>query len=263
MKLVAILLSLGVLAGCASHNTVQAPDLNYNLKAQEQRIEQDGVLYMAKAIHKKEEVEQYFGKDLLKNGVLPVQVFMQNKSHNGTFLYDSSRTQLKTSDGQALQVLPLNDVYEEAKTSMGQAVLWGAGFGLIGAAASAYNISETNDKIKADLDNKMLKNGALSQGASTQGFLFFNVPKDLASLNGWKLNLTLKDPEHLTTVLNQEFSDTVDPRKKIPAYIQKKMAKKAQKEAEAKNKLEAKANAKAETKAVTNGKVEAKAKTDT
>lgn len=108
-------------------------------------------------------------------------------------------------------------VVEKAKKSFFRTAGWGIAFGCIGAIPSAINVSNTNEKIQADYESRMLKGGNLVAGGVTEGLICFNVPEDINNLSGWKVSVILKDIETgENIILEYGLSGTiVSPQKRI------------------------------------------------
>jgi hypothetical protein len=179
--------------GCASHKAVRQPDLSYDLKAQENKIDRDGLILMVKAFHLKSELTTYFDDDLLKYSILPVQINIQNKSYPNAVVMSVDGINLIDPTGTRSPGLSCDLVYNKVKRSQWRSVGWGVAFGLIGAIPSMLNVSSTNDKIRADLESRMIKNGNIVCGGATEGLAFFSIPEDLSNLSGLKIAVMLKD----------------------------------------------------------------------
>lgn len=188
-----IFLTLILTYGCATHNVARQPDLSYDLKAQESKVDNDGITLMVKAFHLKSELSTYFDDDLLKYGVLPVQINLQNKSYPNPIVMSTDGINLIDATGTRNPGMSCEQVYEKMKKSQWRSVGWGAAFGIFGIIPSLVNVSNTNEKILTDLESRMMKGGNIICGGMTEGLTFFSVPEDLSNLSGWKISLILKD----------------------------------------------------------------------
>jgi hypothetical protein len=114
--------------------------------------------------------------------------------------------------------LTFEQVYGKASKSYGRALGWGVAFGLLGAIPSAINVAVVNEKIKADYESCMIKNGELVSGGYTEGSMFFSIDKEIESLDGWKLQLgynILNDPKLVTFDLSGDVEQPRVPEQKV------------------------------------------------
>ncbi|RLG44343.1 MAG: hypothetical protein DRN92_08160 [Thermoproteota archaeon] len=202
------------LTGCASHKAARPPDLTYDLKAQENKAEKEGIVLMAKYFHLKSELETYFDEDLLKYGVMPIQINLQNKSHPNPVVLNTAGINLIDPTGTRSPLMSSQQVIDKAKKSYWRSAGWGVAFGIFGLIPSLVNVSNTNKKIQADYESRMLKSGNLVCGGMTEGLAFFTIPEDLSDLSGWKLAVVLKDIKNTEDiVLEYGLSGTLIPPK--------------------------------------------------
>lgn len=204
-----------LLVGCASHDVARQPDLSYDLKAQQNKAENSGVHLLVRAVHQQSDLEQYYGGDLLQYGVLPLQVNVQNRQYPRNLVFSTDGVQLIDSAGHPRPQLTIDQVMKKAKKSFWRTAGWGVAFGLFGIIPSAINVNKTNKKIRADYESRLLQSGNLQTGSMTEGILFYSVPPDVPSLNGWNVNLVMRDGETAENV-NFEYglAGTIAQRKK-------------------------------------------------
>ena len=219
-----VCLILFVSSGCASHKSARQPNLSIDLKAQENKVEKDGITLIVKAFHLKSELVTYFGDDLLKYNVLPVQINLQNKSYERTVVLNTDGINLSDLAGNRNSIMPSEQVIGKAKKSYWRAAGWGAVISLLAVIPSLINISNTNNKIQADYESRMIKGGNLICDGVTEGLTFFSVPKDLNSLYWWKVSVILKDIESSKDIiLEYGLSGTiVPPKERWPKEVVKK-----------------------------------------
>lgn len=179
--------------GCASHKAALQPNLSYDLKAQENKIDKEGITMMVKAFHLQSELTTYFDDDLLKYGMLSIQVNLQNKSYPNTVVLNIDGINLIDPTGTRNPGLSCEQAYDKMKRSQWRSVGWGVAAGLFGVIPSLINVSNTNDKIRADLESRMMKGGNIINGGMTEGLAFFMVPEEISGLSGWKVAIILKD----------------------------------------------------------------------
>jgi len=201
--------------GCASYKAARQPVLSYDLQAQQDKMENEGVVCMIKPIHLKSELERYFDDDLLQYGILPVQVYLCNKSHGRNVIFSTEGINLINRSNSRPPVLSSEQVIDKARKSYWRTAGWAVAFGVSGLIPSAINVSNTNKKTQADYESRMIKGGNLIPDGVTEGLAFFSVPPDIGSLNGWRIGIILKDPQSSQDiVMNYGLSGTVIPRPK-------------------------------------------------
>jgi len=213
--LVTISVFIFIFNGCASHNAAQAPQLGFDLYAQQNKVETHGLILMAKPIHLKSELERYFDNDLLKSGVLPIQIHVLNKSYERPVVFSTDGINLIDPSQARAPMLSGDQLMKKVKKSFWRTAGWSVAFGVFGLIPSAINVSKTNKKIQADYESRMVRGGNLIPGAVTEGTAFFSVPPDISSLNGWKVSLILVDPtKDERIVIEYGLQGTVVPRPK-------------------------------------------------
>lgn len=181
---------LGITAGCATHNPISPPDLDNDLAAQRYKQVKDGVEVMALPVHEKIDLANHFDEDLIYDGVLPVQIDIENKSGESCSI-DITRASLHDAEGKSFPPLTLDDVYSEASHTYAYAIPWAIGFGLVGGIPSMINVAVVNDRIKKDYYGCMLKSDEMVPGSGTTGTLFFPVDDKIKSLDDWYLTFGL------------------------------------------------------------------------
>ena len=189
-----ILFTAIFVSGCASHQTIPAPALSYDLSAQQQALESEGVRLSALPIHESSKLETYFDADLIEMGILPVQVSLHNKDYPGNVLIHRDGFRLVGPDHASHTMLTVDQIVEKTKKSYWRTAGWTVAFGVFGLVPSAINVSNTNKKIRADYESRLLQEGNLNPGNMTEGFLFFPIPEKIRSLDGWELSVVLRDP---------------------------------------------------------------------
>lgn len=200
--------------GCATHKSVHQPNLSYDLKSQENKIEQDGISCMVKCFHLKSDLMNYFDDDVLKYGILPVQINLQNNSYPRPVVFNTDGINLIDPTGTRHPILSCEQVLEKMKKSYWRTAGWGAAFGIFGIIPSAINVSNTNKKIRADYESRTIKGGNLICGGVTEGLSFFSVPEDLENFSGWQVAVILKDIQQPKDIILQYgLSGTIIPPK--------------------------------------------------
>jgi len=187
-----IVILIFFIAGCAAHNAVIQPNLMFDLQAEQNGIVQDGIKLLVKPIYLKSDLIAYFDQDLLKYGILPVQISIINKSNN-TIYFSTDGINLIDTNNHRCPLLSVASVVDKCKKSYWRTAGWTVAFGVFGLIPSAINVSNTNEKIQSDFDSRVLKSGNMVPGAITEGLVFFDVPRDISTFDNWRLVLTFKD----------------------------------------------------------------------
>ena len=158
-------------------------------------------------------MEKYFGDDMLKYGILPIQVSITNGGHEGSMVFQPDGLNLAGPDNQHSTMLSLDQVYDKTKKSQWRTAGWAVGFGILGLIPSVINVNNTNNKMRADYETKMLSGGNIAKGEVKEGVAFFSVPPDIKSLEGWQLAIMVKDfTDKTDVVIKYPLTGTVEPR---------------------------------------------------
>jgi hypothetical protein len=194
---------------------------------------------LAIAIHpltEKQEIEQYFGMNLLSANILPVLVVAENNNPVSSFIVSKDRIFLKnTNQPDDSKRADRKDVTSpssgEAMVITGSA-LWGvsslvpalpalalasaAGAAAVSTGAAALlsapvlqfagkkRISDA-EVIKHNLAVKELQTRTISPGKSIQGFVYFQVPKEAHPLRDWAILVKVVEI-NTSNVLSFEFN---------------------------------------------------------
>jgi hypothetical protein len=191
------------------------PQLSLDLNAQQNKVEQKGFIAMVRPIHLQSELKTYFDYDLIADGILPIQIHVTNKAYGKTCLLNTAGINLVNSTGARAPTLSMDQLMDKTKKSQWRSAGWGLALGLIGAIPSLINVSNTNDKIRADYEARLLKGGNIVPGAVTEGMMFFSIPPDISDLNGWKVTMIIVDPSDSKSFdVECGLAGTVVPRPK-------------------------------------------------
>lgn len=185
-----LLFSVSV-CGCATHAPIKTPDLASNLTCQAEKQVENDIEVMMMAIHDKQNLKAYFDEDLIYLGVLPVKVSIANLGNDPCFI-GVEYAQIKDPEGNSHSALNLEEVYDKTYKSYWRTAGWGVAFGLVGAVPSLINVATTNDKIKAEYDTCMLKDGEMQGETHTEGMLFFEIDRKIQTLDGWNFQIGME-----------------------------------------------------------------------
>ena len=232
---IVLLLSLFVLAGCASYGHRVSPVPLPG--AQPEHVTVNGVEMLAVAFPDAKTAEDRFGFDVRGSGLLPVQLVIDNQGTQKVSI-NSGQTFLIDQSGQAWPLLSAEEAYqrvkghvemgETAKGTVKPAVLLGAAGALAGFAIgiiSGQDIGEcvgkgavlggtagalaggtaayatAPEKIRTDLTQRSLRNRPVEPGQLAHGFLFFPGRKEATSAQQLRLAVTIGEEPHVLNLL--------------------------------------------------------------
>jgi len=210
LKIIALLSAAAVLeAACSRYEQKPIPIVSPSTVPN--AVEIFKATIAAKAFSDKEKAKEYFGFDIIKAGVLPVQIIIDNQGSDAIDIVPS-QTFLIDSKGQMWNIMEKNMTYNriKEKTELGEIAPESAKGGALGAVAGAtigaaigivtgQNIPEAAGKgaaagtaagavlggskgmqdpevrrsIKEDLENRSLENKPIPPNAISHGIIFF------------------------------------------------------------------------------------------
>jgi len=198
------------------------PDLSHDVKAQESEVNKNGIILMVKCIHIKSEMKTYFDRDLVHYGILPVEIYIQNKSYPRTVFLNIDGINLIDLTGAKNPMLSCDQIIEKRKEIL--RFLIGTSVSLFDPISFMIGSIESSDKItkiKSSYKSHSIKFGDIISGGVTEGFTFFSVPKDLNNLNGWKISVVLKDTEAKNDIiLEYALSGNIVPPNKRSEWVE-------------------------------------------
>ena len=220
-----ILISIAfIFFSCASHAPIKQPNLHSNLEAQQNKQVLNNIEIMARPIHSKSEIKNFYDEDLILYGVLPFHLCFKNNSSNASCHIEINKAALIDPDGSSNWPLTHEQVYEKASKSYFRTAGWAVAFGVFGAVPSLINVAYTNEKIKADYESCMLKNGELVGGGFTEGSIFFSVDNKIESLDGWQLKVGFDNENNTKNFVTFELSGEVE-QPRVPEHAGEKREK--------------------------------------
>lgn len=174
-----ILLLLVVTGGAALLSGCATPPPYPSVTAEACRVHnaQQGLEVGIKPLFDKQELDHYFGTDMVSRGILPVLVVAENHSTNASYLLAANNCSLSQSSGFA----------KKTDLPSGNALGWAFGGGLISTAI----VADAQSK-RTGMAIKELHAQTVSPGQSDQGFAYFRVPDTLRQ--GQQLVATVRVP---------------------------------------------------------------------
>lgn len=137
------------------------------------RFEKDGFILAAALPGDDEYVERHLGRDVRAWNVLPVEVFLENRSDSANFEIMVRNAVFKLADGTEFERLSTKDALEEVSFS-GARSIPGWFLLIFPGAISLADISEANSRMADDYGSKALDDvNVAPRSPPTQGVLFF------------------------------------------------------------------------------------------
>jgi len=235
--MLAMLLSLSLLAGCSTYGEKVAPVPLP--QAQADSVDVEGANLLARSYMDPEKAKQAFGYDIRSAGLLPIQFVVDNGSGKPMHVVPE-QTFLLDGRGNAWPILSAEKASERVRSSVevgetfagaakpsfllgaagaavgfavgvlshedvGSAARKGAAAGAVAGAAigGAQGYAKTGSKVRQDLREQSLVDRTIKPGELTYGFLFFPGKDEAQSAQSLRLTFTLGDQRH-TVVLPLE-----------------------------------------------------------
>ena len=111
--------------------------------------------------------------------------------------------------------MSVDQVMDKVKKSQWRSAGWTVAAGVFGLIPSAINVNNTNKKMRADYESRVFKGGNLNKGSTTEGFMFYSVPEDIGTLDGWNLTAILKNADgDSDLMLTQGLAGTIVKRER-------------------------------------------------
>ena len=167
---------------------------------------QEGLRIYIRPLRDKNEIEKYFGANLLEKNILPTFVLAENKSESKTFLVEPAN-QLQENpkskqNGKSIEAEKNSSEYitaTEAKNSVYEKdtglekglILTGPIFWLaaIPIAMADYGPTDASKSLQQALITKSLRRQTLTPGKTESGFLYYRIPRNMSSGKNVGINL--------------------------------------------------------------------------
>lgn len=215
---------LFLFSGCTYYVFNRHPDLTKDVKVQESEVNKNGIILMVKCIHIKSEMKTYFDRDLVHYGILPVEIYIQNKSYPRTVALDINGINLIDLSGTKNSIMSYEQIINKMKWIQQYAGFTALEFVTLDPIGFIIGSLETSDKIKknqSSYESHSIKFGNLISDGVTEGFTFFNIPEDLNNLNGWRISVVLKDTEtENNIILDYTLSGIIVPPKQRSSAVE-------------------------------------------
>lgn len=212
--LLLFIISAVLVFSCASHDIQKTATLETLPENKADRIQSQGFEFIAKPILSEEEHISYFDNDLIKQGILPLQLYIGNVESDEIYQLKPEDIVVTDVNGDRKPAMTVEQIVEKTKKSYWRTAGWTVLFGVFGAVPSAINVSKTNEKIRSSYNARILKESSLRKGAEAEGLMFFVIPKDSASIDNWELSMMLKGTATSDTVpLKYQLKGAIPVRK--------------------------------------------------
>lgn len=141
-----------------------------------------------KPITDKDELDNYFGTNLLELGIVPIYVISENKSSEASFVISKDGVLLKSTANDITQGVKTDDQSATGKTlgivGASSFILTPVGGLFVGLPMIYYGSKLKSDAviIKQNIVKKQLQTRTVSPGKTVDGFVYFQFP-DRESIN--------------------------------------------------------------------------------
>ena len=164
--------------------------------------------------------EKAFDTNLIKEGVLPLLVQVQN---HGPHPYDLRPMNIVIREGDAVikALTPEQAATKAKRNPVFRALGWSMIVPIVSipvaVAASAVHTSKVNKQIRQDFTTKGLTAGVIMPNKEQSGFLFFELDKGRKDLSGLSLEVTARNETtgEFLTINTPLPAATFKPRKEV------------------------------------------------
>jgi len=188
------------ISGCGS--TLRLPQFNSPERdAYPYSKKENGVSVAIRPFLQVEEVEKYFGDNLLDQGIVPVYVFAENTTPSTSFLMLEENIKV---EGREIHRSDSEIGDQSTSTAMAAAGSLGGIFPpLILFMPLAQQNSSDASMIKYNFAKKKLRAATLSPGRHNEGFVYFKITKEEKNFKQWAVIVEI---ENLRTRESQAFT---------------------------------------------------------
>jgi hypothetical protein len=189
-----VIVSLLIFSGCASYAPAlvrlnpSGPNVN--------KAEKAAVIVYVEEYATREKSEKAFDSDMVKEGILPVLVSVEN---GGREPLEVKAADIIVREGKPLKMLTPEEAATKAQREpVGRALGWSLIVPIISipiaVTASAIHTSKVNQQIVRDFEAKGFQDGAVMPNRERSGFVFFELQNGRKDLAGLVLELTARNP---------------------------------------------------------------------
>lgn len=146
-----------------------------------------------------ERQEAVFGGNLAKEGVLPIQLLVENASGR-RFVLRKSDVLLELDGGRQIAPTGASSVAATKEDSAG-VIGWTIAFGIIGALAASSAEESARAARLEDYRQKELRDATLDPGSSVYSFVYFRPPRGTPPFDRATLTVRLFEPASLETAV--------------------------------------------------------------
>lgn len=184
------------LSGCASYSP-SLVRLEPNGPATSRQVSGDLTIYVDE-FATPEKSEKAFDTNLIKEGVLPLLIQVQN---NGQHPYEVKMMDITVRENDTNTVLrpltPEQTANKAKKNAVSRAIGWSLIVPIIAipvaATASAIHTNKVNKQIVQDFSAKGFSDGTIMPNKDRSGFVFFELPKGRKNLSGLNLQIASRN----------------------------------------------------------------------
>jgi hypothetical protein len=182
MKLyILLILSLVLQYGCVSQGNFRMANMDSSSSAV---VSSDGITLFVKPILDSDKLESYYGTNLVKKGILPIQVRILNESKYDVGV-SVDNFSLIDRQGESHKVINLDNIYEKVKNSHAFVVLDIPLILITGAPLAHVALSGSNIGTDTNLKVTIFKDGVIPRQKSMEGIIYVHLAKELQSVNNW------------------------------------------------------------------------------
>ncbi len=181
-------------SGCSSYHPTRPVPLSTNPTAQQSKKTNNGIESMVFPITTQSMQKQVFNKNIIKNGVLPIQInILNNRDNNITFT--NNTVTLFTPEGIVIKAISSLNVAQHTSKSIWRTLGLETKTDAFGLIPSGLNTPKTSKRNQEDYAAKPPIEGDLVPGAMVDGVIFFKLPEEqeIKNLDGYTINIPLID----------------------------------------------------------------------
>jgi len=175
------------------------------------RFEKAGFVFAANLEDDDEYLAIHYGRNPKDFGLLPIEIFLENRSEGDNFEVRFDRTEYSLADGTKFEMVSVREVVETLSFSGWRSTPWWF-FLIFPGAISLGGISEANDNLAKDYSEKVMEDlNVAPRAAPVHGVLFFRpVDKDIEDCDLDEGTLTLQVTRRVSEGQGETFSAQIN-----------------------------------------------------